>query len=235
MKLRVILLHAGASHRLQVLFAPIEVEMPGNSVHQAFVALKDLLGASDTAHGEKCCMGSAKCRVGESQPFPVREATCARNPQGIVGCPAYSDSIGDTLLIQPERLRHASRYRIGSLYRMIEAFRSHWRDIRKATLHLVGKRQRGQKILAVPVGIFSGCKHRSQVVAWMAGLLFGEVAVVIVQVAYQRRVVKGRPVGSRFPAANQRYQWSTAKVFQLRPHHPNRWPLKRAESAAERI
>src|SRR5579884_701155 len=130
MEFRVILLYAGARHGLKVLFAPIEVEMSGNGIHQAFVALEDLLWAGDSSPCEECCMGSSKCGIGESQPLPMREATCASDPQRIVCRPAYCNSIGDALLIQPQRLRHSSGHRIGPLYRVIEALRSHRRYIR---------------------------------------------------------------------------------------------------------
>src|SRR5712691_8125600 len=83
--------------------------------------------------------------------------------------------------------------------------------------------------------VLAGSQYRPDVVAGVAGLLFGDIAVVVVQVAYKGRVVKRRAVGSGFSAADQRYQGLAAEVFELGAQHLDRWPLKRSNSTAEGI
>jgi hypothetical protein len=85
------------------------------------------------------------------------------------------------------------------------------------------------------VRVFTGCEDRTEVVAGVAGLLFGDVAIVVVQVANQRRVVEGGAVGSGFVAADQRYQGSAAEVFKLGAQHLDRRSLERSKGAAEGI
>src|SRR5947209_1147745 len=125
MKLSVVLLHARASHSLQVLLAPVQLKVSGNGIHQTLVALEDFQGTRNAAHGKEGSVSSSKGGVRISQPLPVREASGAGDSQGVVGRSADRDSVRDSVLVKAQCLAHASRYSIGPLCRVIESLRSH--------------------------------------------------------------------------------------------------------------
>src|SRR5579871_129777 len=83
--------------------------------------------------------------------------------------------------------------------------------------------------------VFAGGKHRAEVVAGVAGLLSGNVAIVVVQVAYQRRVKERRAIRRGFSATDQRDQGLTAEILKLGAQHLDWRPFKRANSAAEGV
>src|SRR6266566_7197062 len=130
MKLGVVLLDARTPYSLKVLLRPVQLKASGNGIHQAFVALKNFQGTGYPAHSKEGSMSSAESCVRISQPFPVGEAARACDAQGIVGCAAYRDRVGDTMLIKTQRPGHTSRYRVGSLSGVIEAFRTYRSYIR---------------------------------------------------------------------------------------------------------
>src|SRR5713101_5441370 len=235
MELGVVLLDAGTPYGLKVLSRPVQLKAPGDGVHQALVALKDFQGTGNAAHGEEGGVGSPEGCIGISQPFPVGEASSTSDAQGVVGCPAYGDGVRDPALVKAQRFAHSSRHRVGSLRGVIEALRSHRGNVREAALNLVGERQGRQEFPAALMSIFAGGKHRTEVVAGVTGLLWGDVAVVVVQVAYKRRVVESRAVGRAFSAADERGQGVAAEVFDLGAQHLDRRALKRSNSAAEGI
>src|SRR6266516_6068590 len=130
MKFCIVLLDARTPHSLQVLLRPVQFKASGNGVHQAFVALKNFQGTGYPSHSKEGSMSSAESCVRISQPFPIGEAARACDAQGIVGCAAYRDSVGDTVLVKTQRPGYTSRYRIGSLSGVIEAFRTYRSYIR---------------------------------------------------------------------------------------------------------
>ncbi len=77
--------------------------------------------------------------------------------------------------------------------------------------------------------------HRPKIIAGVAGFLFGKVAIIEVEVAHQRRVVKSSAVGRVFPIANQRRQGFATEILKLLPYQRDGWPLKRTKSAAEGV
>ena|SRR5438874_5960546 len=125
MKLGVVLLDARSPHSLQVLLRPVQLKASCNGVHQAFVALKNFQWTCDSSHCKEGSMSSTKSCVRISQPFPVGEAACACDTQGIVGCATYRDSVRNPILIKTQRLCHTCGYCVGPLGRVIEAFRTH--------------------------------------------------------------------------------------------------------------
>src|SRR6266566_2346379 len=130
MKLCIVLLDARTTYSLQVLLRPVQLKASGNGVHQAFVALKNFQGAGYPAHSKEGSMSSAESCVRIGQPFPVGEAARACDAQGIVGCAADRDRVRNPMLVKTQRLCHTSRYRVGPLCRVIEAFRTYRSYIR---------------------------------------------------------------------------------------------------------
>src|SRR5579884_192819 len=125
MKFSVVLLNARAPHGLQVFLAPVQLEVSGNGIHQALVALEDFQGTGNAAHGKEGGVSCPKGGVRISQSLPVREASCAGDAQGVVGRSADRDSVRDSTLIKAQCLAHASRHSISPLCRVIESLRSH--------------------------------------------------------------------------------------------------------------
>src|SRR5579871_3325782 len=85
------------------------------------------------------------------------------------------------------------------------------------------------------MGIFAGCQDRPKAVARMAGFFFSNVAVVVVQVTYQSRVIERREVWRGFASANQRGQRLAAEVFEMGAQQLDGWTLQRAKGAAKGI
>src|ERR1044071_8413977 len=102
MELSVVLLDAGASHRLQVLVRPVQLKWAADGIHQALVALEDLQWARNPALGKKGGMSRAKSRIGGSKPFPVGECSCSGDAQSVIGRPADCHSVGCSVLVQSQ-------------------------------------------------------------------------------------------------------------------------------------
>lgn len=118
---------------------------------------------------------------------------------------------------------------------MIEPLRAYWSDIGEPALCLVGHRQSSEEGFAAPLGVLACGEHCSQVVAGMAGLVAGKIAVVVIQVAHQRAVIKRRPVRSGLPATDQRHQGVAPEVFELEAEHADGWPFDGPDGAAQGV
>src|SRR6266480_6787098 len=116
MKLCIVLLDARTPYSLQVLLRPVQLKASGNGIHQAFGALKNFQGTGYPSHSKEGSMSSAESCVRISQPFPIGEAARACDAQGIVGCAAYRDCVGDTRQVKTQRQGHCWRYRVGALW-----------------------------------------------------------------------------------------------------------------------
>src|SRR5205085_11222614 len=125
--------------------------------------------------------------------------------------------------------------RVGSLCRMIEAFGSHGCNVREATLDLVGDCQCGQQIFATAPCILACSKHGPDIVAGMAGLIFGKIAVVEVQVAHQGRIIERGAIGSSLHPTDEGCEWFTPKVLKLSLEPLDWWSFDGSNGAAQCI
>ena len=105
---------------------------------------------------------------------------------------------------------------------MIEPFCAHRRRIAQSALYLVGHGERGQVCAPATARILGDGQRRPQVVARMAGLSFGQVTVVEIQVAYERAVVERSLIWRRSTAADQGGMRIAAEIFDLRPKRIDR-------------
>jgi hypothetical protein len=118
---------------------------------------------------------------------------------------------------------------------VVEATVPHRGDVAQAALHLVGHGQRRQELPAVPVGAHRGGKHRTRAVARVARFASGDVGVVEVEVAHQGAIVEGHPVRRGPPAADEGGVATAAEILDVLPDHPDRFPVERADGAAEAV
>ena len=65
---------------------------------------------------------------------------------------------------------------------MVKTGGSHRRHITEPALDLISHSQCSHKVTPAAAGILSCCEHGSQVVAGMAGFVFGEIAVVKIKI-----------------------------------------------------
>src|SRR5437868_15022435 len=85
---------------------------------------------------------------------------------------------------------------------MVESPRRNRSFFHEATLHLIGDGERGQKLLAGSIAVFSRGQERAKIVRRVAGLTFGEKVVHEIEVAHQRRVEERGPIRSGLAAAD---------------------------------
>src|SRR5262247_3506807 len=100
---------------------------------------------------------------------------------------------------------------------MVEPPCAHRRHIAQPALYLVGYGERGQEFAPAPARILRGRQRRPQVVARMAGLSFGQVTVIEIQIAHERAVVERRLIGGSSAAPDQGGMRIPAEIFDLRP------------------
>ena len=139
------------------------------------------------------------------------------------------------LLGEAQRFRDPCSNSVRTLGGVIKPLRTYWSDIGEPALHLVGHRQGSEQCLASPLGVLACGEHRSQVVAGVAGLLLGQVAVVVIQVAHQRGVIQRGPVRSGLPATDQRHQGVAPEVFELEAEYAERWTIDGPDRAAQGV
>ncbi len=234
-ELRIVLLHAGPPHPLQVLPGPVDSEAAGDRLHEALVALEDQGRAGDPARRQEGGVGAGGGGVGVGQALPVGEGPGAGDPQRVEGGPADGQGVGGAPRIQPQGPGDARRHGIGALGGVVEPPGPHGGHIGKPTLHLVGHRQRRQQGAPVPARIFGGGQHRPQVVAGVAGLAGGDVAVVEVEVADQSAVVEGRAVGRARAPAHQSAARCASELLHVGADQPNGLAVQRADGTTQRV
>src|SRR5579883_2089674 len=83
--------------------------------------------------------------------------------------------------------------------------------------------------------VFTGGEYRAKIIARMAGFVFGDVAIIVVQIANQGRIVEGCAVGRGFIPADQRSQGLATKVFDLSAQHFKWRTIQRADGATKRV
>src|SRR5258708_36140607 len=142
--------------------------MSGYSIHEAFVAFEDLERAGNAPHGEEGIKCSSERGVRVSQTFPIGEASCTRNTQGIVRRAADRKSIGGFLLTKNKCLCYSCSNCIGSLGGVIEAPGAYRRNVREPALNLGGYSEGCEEIFAAFPRILARRKHRSQIFPWLA-------------------------------------------------------------------
>ena len=140
MDLGVELLEDGPRHRLKILLGPVDLELPGDRVHEALVSLEHLARAGDAPHREKGGVGGAERGGRVGQPFPVRELAGAGDAERVERGPGDRDRVGAALLIEPQRARDAGGHGIGPLRGVVKALRPDRSDLGETILHLVGDR-----------------------------------------------------------------------------------------------
>jgi hypothetical protein len=118
---------------------------------------------------------------------------------------------------------------------VVEPAGAHRRGLGEPALHLVGDRERGEQCGPVAVAVLPAGEHGGQVVAGVAGLAGGEVAVVEVEVADQEPVVERGPVGRRAAPPEHRAPRVPADVVEVLGEQPHRVGVDRAQGAAERV
>ncbi len=148
MDLGVVPLEDRPRHPLQVFLGPVDLEPAGDRVHEPLVALEDLQGAGDAAHGQERGVGAAKRGVGIGQALPVGEAPVRVTRRALKAVPQMAMALRGPRRVQPERLGDARGDRVGALRGVVETFGPHGRHVAQAALHLVGHGQRGQEIPA---------------------------------------------------------------------------------------
>src|SRR5579872_3051105 len=86
------------------------------------------------------------------------------------------------------------------------------------------------------MSVLAGSKHRTEVITGVTRFLFSDVAIIEIQVAYKRRIIESCTVGCGFvPTANQRDEWISTEVLQLRTQHLYWRSFNRSNCAAQRI
>ena len=149
--------------------------------------------------------------------------------------PLMRDGVGGADGSRPSASGDAGGHGVGALGGVVETFVPHGRHVAQAALHLVSDGERGQE---VPAGLRRRIRRRPgrrPVVAGMARLARGQVAVVEIEVANQRAVVEGCAVRSRLPPADQAAQRRTAKLGHLLPDQARRLTIERANRASEGV
>src|SRR5678809_797465 len=69
----------------------------------------------------------------------------------------------------------------------------------------------------------------------MAGLAFGEVAVVEVEIPYQGAVIERSPIDVAHPTADQGAVTMVAELIDVRPDHARGFTRQRTNGAAQRV
>ena len=98
------------------------------------------------------------------------------------------------MLVKTQRLCHSSRYSVGSLCGVIEAFRAYRSYIRQSALHLVRKRQGRQKFPAISLRVFTCGKNVAQVITGMVGEVISELMekILLLQIVFMACTVTTR-------------------------------------------
>src|SRR6266568_664971 len=234
-KLSVVLLDVGASYSLEVLILRVNLKRSGNSFLETFVAFENLKRTGNPSHGEEGCVSGTKNRVGIGQALPIGEASSTGDPQGVESGATDSNGIRSSVLVKAQGTGYSSCHCIGTLGRMIKSFSSHGSNIREPALDLVGDRQGSQELLAALLSVLACRQHCSQVVAGVAGLLPGNVAIVVVQVANQGRIVESGPVWCIFISTDQRNERLASKIFELGLEYFDRGSFHGPNCTAQRI
>src|SRR5436309_1142926 len=82
---RVVTLHDGLAHRIQALSVPVQLELPGDRLHEALAALEDLGRPGDALHRQKGSVdgGEGDSRIGKT--LPVRYSSCPGDAKRVEG------------------------------------------------------------------------------------------------------------------------------------------------------
>ncbi len=164
----------------------------------------------------------------------MRQRTRASHTQCIERGTADRERVGGSGHIKSQRARHTGGDGIGPLRRVVETGRPNRGFVAQAALHLIGHGERHQQIAPAPVGVLAGGQHGRQVVARVARLPFGQVAVVVIEVPDERAVVE-RCVVWRGPTAADQCANAAGVEFRdlvvhelhgLAAHGPDRTPQR---------
>ena len=118
-----------------------------------------------------------------------------------MGGPAQGDGVRRSLRADPQGARRPRRHGVGDGEPLIEAVLFRGREVAEPALHLIGEREGGHEIPSGGAGVLRRRKHSAHVVARVRGAHRAHVAVADVEIADERGVVEGRPVGGgRSPA-----------------------------------
>jgi hypothetical protein len=224
-----------AGDPLQVLPRPVERKWPGDRVDESFIAFEHLQRTRDAAQSQKGGMCAPEGSVGISQAFPVGQRAGARDPQGVESGATERQGVGRVELVEAEGFGDARRHGIGALRGVIKAFGSHRRDLTEAALHLVGHRQGGWQFPSTASGVLSRGQDSTEVIAGVAGFIWGQIAVVEVQVTHQGAIVERGAVGGRAATPDQCTVSGPAELVDLQTDQENRFSRKCTDGTAEGV
>lgn len=94
MNLRVVFLEDRSGDSFQVFALPVDFEVAGNRVHEAFVAFKDFQRTGNATHGEEGGVGARESGVGVREPFPMRQGAGPCDPQSVESRSADRQGVG---------------------------------------------------------------------------------------------------------------------------------------------
>ena len=231
----IVLLQNRLGDALEVLVLPIQLEVAGHGVHEAFLTLEHLKRTGDAATGEECGPRDSPADVSEGEAFPVRQRASAGDAERVECGARDRDRVRGAGGVEPERSRAAGGNRVRALRDVVEARVAHWRHVAQPALHLVGQGERGEEVATRRAGIFRGGEHGPEVVARVTGLALREVAVVEVEVAHERRVVEGRPIWCGVAATDQRARAGAIEFLHLSAHQLNGLALEGANRARQGV
>ncbi len=151
-------------------------------------------------------MNGSKGNVGIGKALPIGECTRASDSESVVGCAGDGDRVRGRYRVQAEGPCDAGGSGIRPLSDMVESVGPDGSNVGEPTLDLVGDGKSGQEVSAVGSCVLARRKHRSEVVARVAGLTWGQVGIIEVEIADGCTVEECSSVGSRTSTADQRAQ-----------------------------
>ena len=139
----------------------------------------------------------------------------AAHSQGIECSAADSEGVRSSFPIEPQPFGNSRCDRIRSLGCMIESRRPDRRYIAQSALHLVGYRQRGEKVAPRAVRVLARSQHRAEIIARMTSLPLRQITVVEIQVSNQGAVEECGAIGSAPPPTDQSASPLGAKFMRV--------------------
>src|SRR5208283_1338567 len=125
----IVFLQNCAVHRLKVLFLPVNLEAPGNRIHEAFVSFKNFQRTSDSLAAQKSGMQSTGSHEWVCDAFPIGEFPGSCDAKCVQGCTADGDGVSGFGGAKPQRFGYARGYSVSSLSYMVKAFVSYRRNL----------------------------------------------------------------------------------------------------------
>src|SRR5579885_188170 len=103
-----------------------------------------------------------------------------------------------SLRIEAKRPGYACAHSVRALRRMIEAAGAHRCFVAEPCVHLIRHCKGYQKILAARIRIFCRGENWREIIARMASLTFGEIAVIEIEIPDDGAIEKGSAIRRRF-------------------------------------